>query len=234
MFSYYGSKAKIVDYYPPPKFNRIIEPFAGSAKYSFKYFEKEILLVDKYKVIIDLWKYLQKATEKDIMQLPILNPKDDLRNFKYLTEDEKTLIGFCINPGSISPKNIQSGTGRFAKYWIENRNVIAKNLYKIRHWTIKEGSYEEIENIEATWFIDPPYQFGGEHYKESSKNLDFIKLADWCKNRNGQAIVCENSKADWLKFMPIKQMQGSVHKTTESFWSNHKTNYDYVQQSLFK
>ena len=31
MFSYYGSKSKIVDYYPPPKHKKIIEPFAGSA-----------------------------------------------------------------------------------------------------------------------------------------------------------------------------------------------------------
>ena len=30
MFSYYGSKGKIVDYYPPPKHKKIIEPFAGS------------------------------------------------------------------------------------------------------------------------------------------------------------------------------------------------------------
>jgi len=34
MFSYYGSKSKIVDYYPPPKHKRIIEPFAGSARYT--------------------------------------------------------------------------------------------------------------------------------------------------------------------------------------------------------
>jgi site-specific DNA-adenine methylase len=33
MFSYYGSKSKIIDHYPAPKFNKIIEPFAGSARY---------------------------------------------------------------------------------------------------------------------------------------------------------------------------------------------------------
>ena len=30
MFSYYGSKSKIVGYYPKPEHNKIIEPFAGS------------------------------------------------------------------------------------------------------------------------------------------------------------------------------------------------------------
>ena len=28
------------------------------------------------------------------------------------------------------------------------------------------------------------------------------------------------------------KMQGSQHKTTEAIWSNYKTNYDAVQQSL--
>lgn len=32
MFSYYGAKTKIVDYYPKPLFDKIVEPFAGSAR----------------------------------------------------------------------------------------------------------------------------------------------------------------------------------------------------------
>ena len=58
MWSYYGSKSKVVDLYPPPKFDKIIEPFAGSARYALKWFERDILLIDKYDVIIDLWNYL--------------------------------------------------------------------------------------------------------------------------------------------------------------------------------
>jgi hypothetical protein len=60
MFSYYGSKSKIVDYYPPPKYKRIIEPFAGSARYSLKYWQNDVLLVDKYPVIVEVWNYLLK------------------------------------------------------------------------------------------------------------------------------------------------------------------------------
>ena len=106
---------------------------------------------------------------------------------------------------------------------------IAKQLYKIRHWEIKLGSYDEIENVEATWFIDPPYEFGGHEYKCSNENIDFDKLAEWCKERNGQAIVCENTKATWLPFKPMKEMQGTMFKTTEAIWSNLKTNYDNEQ-----
>jgi len=66
MWSYYGSKSKVIDLYPSPKFDKIIEPFAGSARYALKYFDRDVLLVDKYPVIVDLWKWLQKVSEADI------------------------------------------------------------------------------------------------------------------------------------------------------------------------
>jgi len=50
----------------------------------------------------------------------------------------------------------------------------------------------------------------------------------------GQIIVCENTKADWLPFLPMKKIQGAAQSfTTEAIWSNHKTNYDDIQQKLY-
>ena len=234
MFSYYGSKSKIVDYYPPPKHKRIIEPFAGSARYSLKYWEKDILLVDKYEIIVKLWKWLQQCSKTDILNLPNIEKGTDIRTIG-LSEDERILIGFCINGGSVEPKNIATDNiKRNFNSWNKDKIRIAKNLHKIKHWEIKQCSYEEIENQTATWFIDPPYQNGGEHYKESATNIDFYKLGNWCKSRNGQIIVCENTKADWLNFKPMKKMQGSIHKTTEAIWSNHRTDFDDVQMELFE
>ena len=92
MFSYYGSKSKVVDLYPSPKFGKIIEPFAGSARYSLKYFDREVILVDKYPVIVDLWKWLQQTSESDIMGLPNLENGQSLDNFD-LPKGAKYLIG---------------------------------------------------------------------------------------------------------------------------------------------
>ena len=92
---------------------------------------------------------------------------------------------------------------------------------------------KNLENKKGTWFIDPHYMFGGHLYKKNNKNIDFKKLGDWCKNRNGQTIVCENTKADWLPFKPMVKMQGVKHKTTEAIWSNHQTAFDWQQQRLF-
>lgn len=229
MFSYYGSKSKIVDYYPPPKHKRIIEPFAGSARYSLKYWQNDVLLVDKYPVIVEVWNYLKNASEADIKGLPKLDTGQTIDDYD-LSDIERKFMGFMVQDGT-------TGMRRTASYFAVKRmdekfDFIIKNLHKIRHWEIKLGSYDELENVEATWFIDPPYQFGGHEYKCSNKNIDFPKLAEWCQNRNGQVIVCENTKADWLPFKPMVEMQGTMFRTTEAIWSNQRTNYDAQQTTL--
>lgn len=227
MFSYYGSKGKIVDYYPPPKHKRLIEPFAGSARYSLKWFDRDVTLYDKYPVIIDVWKYLQQASEKDILALPRLERGEKFKDHTQLSEIEKKFYGFITQAGSTGE--------RYTVGTMQGVNVdadlkkIAKQLFKIRHWKIELGCYTEIPNEEATWFIDPPYQFGGHEYKHSNKKINFTELREWCKSRDGQIIVCENTKANWLPFKPMLEMQGTMFKTTEAIWSNLKTNYDNEQ-----
>lgn len=234
MFSYYGSKQKIVHLYPKPKYKTIIEPFAGSAKYAMKYWENDVILIEKYEVVYKLWKWLQQCNANDILKLPILKQGDDLNNFDFDCEEAKLFMGYLTAGGVAKPQNkavFRATTHRpnWIKYSLER---MSKDIDKIRHWDIKLGDYTEVENLEATWFIDPPYQFGGEHYPMSNKDIDYKNLAEWCKSRNGQIIVCENTKADWLPFKPMIDMQGTMFKTTEAIWSNHKTNYDAVQQSL--
>src|ERR1035437_5563422 len=104
MFSYYGSKSKIIQYYPEPQYDHIIEPFAGSARYALKYWDREVTLVDKYEVIVKVWKYLQQASVKDIEALPELKLGDRLPD--SLSPEEKLLLGFALNPGSVQPKNV--------------------------------------------------------------------------------------------------------------------------------
>jgi len=230
MFSYYGSKSKIVDYYPPPKYGKIIEPFAGSARYSLKYFDRDVLLVDKYHIIVRTWNWLKQCSPNDILKLPILALGETLDNFD-LSEDEKIFMGFVVQQGTTG---LRKTVSKFAVDGIKaNLSNIASQLFKIKHWNIMQGCYSDLPNEDATWFIDPPYQFGGHEYKHSNKNINFTELADWCKSRNGQAIVCENTKADWMEFKPMIDMQGAAFKTTEAIWSNLKTNYDNVQMGLF-
>jgi site-specific DNA-adenine methylase len=238
MFSYYGSKSKIVDYYPPPKHKRIVEPFAGSAKYSLKYFDNDVTIIERNKQIYDIWCYLQNASEKDINSLPRLVKGDDIRSLN-LSDIEKDFLGMMFgNAGAVSPCYTVSSFGDY-RLRGDSLGIVAKNVFKIKHWNIIHGSCFDFPNVEATWFIDPPYQFGGHKYKFGNKLLNYSELAEWCKSRLGQVIVCENTKADWLPFKYLTSRSDNLsnahkNRTVEAIWSNHKTNYDNVQVSLFE
>jgi len=229
MFSYYGSKSKIVDYYPKPIYNTIIEPFAGSAKYALKHYHKEVILYEKSKYVFDVWIYLQNASKNDILKLPILKMGESLDDFD-ISNEEKQFMSFVINDGAVGGNKKVS---RFAlPDQISELKQTANNLHKIKHWKIYNDTFENCHNIEATWFIDPPYQFGGEHYKESSKKINFKELANWCKSRQGQVMVCENTKAEWLKFNPLVEISGTAKKSTEAIWTNYHTHYNNIQLQL--
>lgn len=220
MFSYYGSKSKLVDLYPPPKYGRIIEPFAGSARYALKYFERDVLLVDAYDVVVKIWQYLQQASEKDILGLPDLTYKQSTADYN-LSEGERLLLGFLVARGSRRPAKVVQKFSSVA----QDKKRIAKDLYKIRHWKIQQGDYRDIPNAAATWFIDPPYQNVGKagyNVNERGKEIDFPALGNWCKELEGQVIVCEITTADWLPFTPLKKQHGQKLTTTEAIWQNEE------------
>ena len=231
MFSYYGSKSKIIDCYPKPKHDLIIEPFAGSARYALKWFDRDVILNDKYKVVVNIWKWLQQCSEKDILNLPKLKPKQKTTDFN-LTKVERDFLGFLCQRGVARPGITTSewrdtnGSPTVA----DDLKRISANLFKIKHWEIRLGDFQELENKTAAWFIDPPYQVGG--YKYPHNKIDYTMLSNWCQQLNGQVIVCENTKADWLPFKPMVEMQGTMFKTTEAIWSNQRTNYDAQQTTL--
>ena len=234
MWSYYGSKKSIVDYYPPPKYGKIIEPFVGAGSYALKYWDRQITIMDKYEVIYSIWKWLQSCEKKDIDKLPHhLVSGQTLNDFKFDTPEAKMLMGFIIAKGIERPRVKPTDRAILSRPNTINYTLtkIKSSLHKIKHWEILHGSYECLSNEKATWFIDPPYQFGGSTYVENK--IDFSQLSNWCKNRDGQVIVCENIKADWLDFVPMIQNKGTHKKTTEAIWSNLQTNYDNVQQQLF-
>jgi hypothetical protein len=222
MFSYYGAKGKIVNLYPKPKHDLIIEPFAGSARYAFRYFDRDVILFDKYEIIVNIWKYLQQASEKDILGLPHLERGQSVEDYS-LTKVEKDFLGFLVCNGLESPrKRVSSFEGVNVSRDLKR---CAKQLFKIRHWQIKLGEYTDAPDVYATWFIDPPYFKGGEHYVHNTKQIDFNFLSHWCKSRKGQVMVCENSSASWMPFIELTPMQGSVKRTTEVFWTNEKVEY---------
>ena len=236
MWSYYGAKTNIIDYYPAPKFDKIIEPFAGTARYSLKYFDRDILLIDKYDVIVKIWKWMQKCSPSDILKLPrFIKKEQNINDFNFDCDEAKYLFGFLLKKGVERPQKkstkwVYEMRPNFINYSLKR---ISSNLFKIKHWKIELDDYKNVKNENATWFIDPPYQFGGHAYVESNKKIDYKYLHNWTLERYGQIIVCENMKADWLDFIPMINQYVRKGKYLEAIYSNYQTEYDNLQLTLF-
>jgi site-specific DNA-adenine methylase len=226
VFSYYGSKSKLIKLYSPPEYDTIIEPFAGSARYALEYAEHNCILIEINPVIYRIWRWLIKeATLNDIRRLPTLRRGDDLRKMSQLSDVERDLLGFAAGCARSTPGNIvtawadASGRARSdPKYRPKNASELLKerllnNLSRIKHWKILNCSYENFKpNYEATWFIDPPYQnSAGRCYTYSDVNYDH--LGKWCETRKGQVIVCEGAGANWLPFKPLKTSERGTWRT---------------------
>lgn len=217
MFYYRGRKKKIAGMYPEPEYDTIIEPFAGSAAYSLhgNRWEKNVIIRDINPRTIGVWKYLIRATKNDIDNLPNVNPGDDLRKMN-LSPEEHALIGYHCSVGADQNTNIVSKFHR----WIPGKKYISENIYKIKHWTIELGQYSDIENICATWFIDPPYEKNGKNYQYPFSE-SYLSLGSWCRERIGQCIVCEEFGANWLPFRVLTDSKIQRHKrVTEVVWTN--------------
>lgn len=221
MISYYGSKGKIAHLYPKPLFSTIVEPFCGMAKYSIIHFEKDVYLIDAYEPLIKMWHWLQQCSPNDILSLPKFKKGDSIKGIEWDCEGQAIFMGFMMGRGLASPQyKVSPFVASEKQYHFDyTYKRVAADLFKIKHWIIKLGTYTDIVNHKATWFIDPPYQFGGKYYKH--KNIDYSFLNKWSMERDGQIIVCENSKADWMQFETLRKMQGSLHKTVECMYTKH-------------
>lgn len=223
-FTYYGAKYRAATHYPTPDCDAIVEPFAGAAGYSVRHHERQVTLRDVDPVIVGTWRYLIGADPEDIYALPDVEPGQSVDDLEGLPVEARWLIGWWLNHGTSQPAKRPSSWMRQGKhttsFWGPAiRERLATQVGEIRHWTVERGTYETSPEVEATWFIDPPYQAAGRHYKFGAKGIDYIDLADWCKARQGQVIVCEADGADWLPFRPFARIKATVGRQKASNYS---------------
>lgn len=197
MFYYYGRKKKLIRSYPPPKFKTIIEPFAGSASYACAWaWNRRVILVDKNPEVASLWKWLvNDATPEELMAIPDLKIGDKTSSFlQILHSSSKRAFDY---------KTI-TATKVISTNWNSNKPKMAWILPMVKEWEIICGDYKSAPDIEATWFIDPPYQGeAGTGYRNGSGEINYGDLAEWVFSRRGQVIVCGHPDDNWLPFQPL-------------------------------
>lgn len=242
-FSYYGGKWRLAAKYPTPRHSTIVEPFAGAAGYSLRHHHHDAVLVDKSEVIAGIWDYLISATPDEILSLPIIHPGQHVDDLKVCAA-ARSLIGFWIGHGLPRPRKRpstwhESRPSYRNKTWCPNtRAHMARVSEAVSHWRIICGDYTDAPDVEATWFIDPPYEDKGRYYPCGSEGIDYIHLGQWCRGLQGQVMVCENVGAEWLPFEPFAEARstwapGREHgKRTshEAAWFNETS--PYRQQDL--
>lgn len=232
VWSYYGSKSKLVSLYPPPRYGRIVEPFAGSARYAAAYPDNEVTLLELDPTVYRLWYWLiHEASDESLASLPVMTYQSDLRKFTQLTTEERLFLGFSVGRGRQSPGWVVTRRADPSS-WPEgdarrrpqpDSVLLVKRarylLPRIRHWKIFNCSYANWKiNYEATWFIDPPYKGpAGRHYVYS--RIDYAHLSEFCKSRKGLVIVCEGDQGDWLPFTDLSTShRGSLKSLREKVW----------------
>ncbi len=220
-FPYYGSKWNIARHYPKPEHDLVIEPFAGSAGYATFYGCKHVHLIDADPIITGIWSYLIRASAEEIMALPELLEVGDCVDDHAIPKEAKWLIGFWLNRGSATPKKTRTAysarTDKAQLVWGPRaKKRIASQLWAIRDWEVTLGSYEDVPNMDATWYVDPPYTDKGKYYRKTFAEFD--RLGQWCKTRKGMVIVCEGHGADWLPFRNLGEFKTSLGRAAEAIF----------------
>jgi hypothetical protein len=212
-FGFYGGKWRDArKHYPLPAHDTIVEPFAGSAGYAVRYASHRVILGEIDPIIYGVWTYLISAKPSEILAIPDLEPGQSANDLP-ICQEARWLVGFWLNRGASRPRTGPSAWMRDGirpgSFWGERvRQTIAAEVDLIRHWEVHNTNYEDLPfSGEATWFIDPPYQMQGQHYRFGADGIDYRELGDWCRARPGQVIVCENQGADWLPFTPLADVK---------------------------
>lgn len=232
-FSFYGAKYRQALKLPSPRFPLIVEPFAGSLGYSVRHGQGgRVLGVEVDATIAGIWGWLLAATPEDVRALPLLGDDDDLREMPWIDQPARDLIGLWVNKGMTAPCHRPSkwmreyASTKPETFWgAPVRDRIASQLADVADWEVIHGHYSTAPDVEATWLIDPPYVNAGRRYRHGAKAIDYPALAEWCRSRRGQVIVCEQSGADWLPFEPVAYgvkaaRSGGAHYSAEAIWTS--------------
>lgn len=230
-YSYYGGKSRIIGRYPKPKHDLIIEPFCGAAAYAFAYADHQIWINDLDPITYGIWKFLTDPEASTWMSYVPHQVVAGEKVSELIPEAPTGLINLCqaeANQGTQGAKGIHDQITAVgakcwnARFWDKTIEVIAR----VKGWKVTNLDYHDIPNQEATWFVDPPYMnAAGGRYRQGPSGIDYAELANWCRERSGQVIVCENEGATWLPFEPLVERQGmrgryQKSKAMEVVWAN--------------
>lgn len=221
MFKFYGAKMKLGPMYPPPTHDVIVEPFAGAAGYAVLHraAARRVILVERDARVAALWRRLLGMSVDELLALPRPRPGD---------RSDELLVAFASGRTTRDTPESFQVSARMAQRFDPMLRRMAGVLDECRHFEVIEGDFADAPDVEATWFIDPPYQppasggrwdrTRGGRYLHSNRDLDYGALGAWSQARRGQLIVCEQEGADWMPWTDSQSARDGHHVPYGEVW----------------
>jgi hypothetical protein len=226
----FGSKWSLAKHYPAPKFARVIEPFARGACYSLWYAKPGMQFIwnDIDPEIMECWKWLldNPRYARDIADIPVGTLREGLDLRMHMSWDAANWVRLWQRLGRNDCWTVSKWNNKPGMWQQSVKDTTIEAISWLKENTVVDlqcGEYFNLPDVEATWFIDPPYQHQpGSVYPFG--DVDYAMLAKWCQLLPGQVIVCEQEGADWLPFRKFRDVNaGCAHhakKTmTEVIWT---------------
>lgn len=210
-FKYVGSKWILSKYYPAPKHDTIVEPFAGSACYATRYLGHScrVFLYDNNPEITRLWGYLINVDGNEIANLPVDLPiGEDIRKLGLPNHGAELLVRQWQRVGISTCWTVSKWGNKPGQWTASTRDRVAASVERIRDWVVYNDDYRwaATHSAQSTFFVDPPYYGMKAYYLHDCRAIDYDSLARWCKNLRGQVIVTERASATWLPFTPFRNV----------------------------
>ena len=241
-FSYYGSAWRRAPLYPSPG-AVIIEPFAGAAGYATRYPSRRVILNDSNPEICGVWRYLIRTPAPEILALPDVPAGATTYDLPFPCPEARDLAGWWLDKAEVRPRRsptrwMREYSHRKSEFWgAEVRAMLARQVAAIRHWEVREGSYEglgDLWSLDATWFVDPPYEKAGTRYAHGSAGIDYAALALWCRDLAAapcrSVIVCEQEGAAWLPLGPLGVVKSRRGHSREVWWGDGPRQCDIFEE----
>lgn len=235
LFKWFGSKWLSAKRMPPPEHDTIIEPYAGSAGYSLRYAEKNVILCESDVNVNALWRWLiRDASEAAVREIPVGLPiGTDILSLD-LAHGQKLLLKHWQRTNNVGDCWTISPWGDKPGQWTENtRARVAEEISAVKHWEIYADAFAAFyhfhDDPSVTWFVDPPYQF---NYKYRGAAPDYAKLATRLQTLHGQVIACEavcqktGAVPSYLPFeffgsrVTSRRKAENNHHSKELLWTN--------------
>jgi hypothetical protein len=229
LFKWFGSKWLASKLYPAPERDVIFEPFAGSAGYSLRHHEKQVVIWDDNEQLHELWDWLiGSATTASVLEIPLGIAEGTDIGVLGLSRGQALLLKHWQRTNNVGDCWTISPWGNKPGQWTANtRARVAEEIYAVKHWEVRPVMYDG----PGTYFIDPPYLY---NYRYRFAMFDHAALvADIGRiPEHSQVIVCEAAcqktgrVPDYLPFAPFGSRITSRRKKTEN---HHSPEYLWVR-----